>query len=477
MKKIFFYIISAIAFITLPLFIAASILSLMLLQPDFHISIIKNLKPIKTFIEAKNFEIESDIKNEIEKKTNISEFKMQYEKIKKEYEEKLSIFNRINKTELYEKIEKQIDEIDDLEWEKSKAKFKNKDEFNDFKKLKIKELKKQLKEIEDYREAKEEEIDKAEDEMKSAKKAFEKAEDELKDKKEEARDIVKDREGEFLNELYHDIAKIEPKLTEKFNKLFLESEIKKLISTYINFLTSYQKQKNDGNIYASRIDINEFSSSPSKKIILPPIFINFNIKEENSIEEKNIFSGILVDVIKSTPGLKSPWLMSKIFSMVDSWIIEKIANSKLKNLNFNYSSGVLKSEEITISGQKAIVLEKAMMAFSIAKYLPYITIGLMVILTALIIFLSDRSKDGIKNFLVILKISSSLVAIIAITAILISLIPGLWMPEISSNPVIYNFIDRSLTIITIFILGPMAVIFLLLSFLGGVTSKLISKKN
>ncbi|HOQ11598.1 MAG TPA: hypothetical protein PK104_04460, partial [Spirochaetota bacterium] len=160
-----------------------------------------------------------------------------------------------------------------------------------------------------------------------------------------------------------------------------------------------------------------------------------------------------------------------------SWIIEKIANSKLKNLNFNYSSGVLKSEEITISGQKAIVLEKAMMAFSIAKHLPYITIALMVILTALIIFLSNRSKDGIKNFLVILKISSSLVAIIAITAILISLIPGLWMPEISSNPVIYNFIDRSLTIITIFILGPMAVIFLLLSFIGGVTSKIISKKN
>jgi len=449
----------------------------MILSPDFHISIIKNLKPVKTFIEAKNFEVESDIKNEIEKTTGISDFKKQYDLIKKDYEEKLAQYKKINKTEIYDKIEKQINEIDDLEWENSKGKFKDKKEFNEFKNSKVKELKKQLKEIEEYRDKNEDEIERAEEDMEKAKKAFENAQDELEDKEEKARDILKDREGEFLNEIYHDIAKIEPILTEKFNKLFLETQVKKLIAEYISFLSSYKAQKDAGNIYQSRLEIIEGIPQSTTKIILPPVTLDFNVKEENSEIKKNLFSEVFVDIIKSTPNLKSPWIMSKIFSMADSWLVEKIANSRLKEYNFTYSSGLLKSDEITVSGKNALILEKTMIALSLARWLPHITIAFLIIIFALIIISSSDIKHGAKSAALILNLSCGLASIVAIMIILISLVPGIFVPEAYENPVIYNFFLRTSTVIAVFIFGPLAGLFLLLSLSGGIIAKLLQAKK
>ena len=102
---------------------AASLIIILCSSADFHVSIIKNLNLVKTFIEAKNFQIEKDIKREIEKKTGITGYKADYDKIKKDYDEKLLAFNSINRTDEYEKIEKQFDELDDMDWDKAPENF------------------------------------------------------------------------------------------------------------------------------------------------------------------------------------------------------------------------------------------------------------------------------------------------------------------------------------------------------------------
>ena len=139
MRKLLLALFSIISAALIPVLISLSIIIILFLTPGFHIRIIKNLDLVKTFIEAKNLEVESDIKREIEKKTGISAFKPEYERVKKDYDEKLLAFNKLNRTDEYKNIEKQIDELDDLEWEKSSDSFKTEKDFDSFKKHKMKE--------------------------------------------------------------------------------------------------------------------------------------------------------------------------------------------------------------------------------------------------------------------------------------------------------------------------------------------------
>lgn len=474
MRKILLYIFSIISAAIIPVLIALSIMITLFLSPDFHVRVIKNLDLVKTFIEAKNLEVESDIKREIEKKTGITAFKSEYDSVKKDYDEKFLAFNKINKTEDFKNLEKQIDEVDDLEWEKSSDSFKTEDEFKSFKKHKMKELKAALEEIENYRDKNEDAIDKSEDEMKKAEEIFEDADDEMKDKEKDAREIIEDRQGEFVNEMYHDISKIEPVLTEKLNTLFLEKEIKNIITTYLDFLTSYPEQKKAGNVYQSRLNVESGLIDTSTNVKIPPLSMSFIVKvNDNGIEkEKNLLSEVFAETVKSTPGLKSPWVMSKLFTMSDSWIAEKAGRSVLKGTGISYSGGVIKSGPITLTGEKGDIAERVMIGMTAGKYLPYAAGAISLILLILIFILSSGKKNGIKNAGYILKYPSMIIAIAGIALILISLVPGLLLPEIISDPVKYAFLDRAATTAVIYMLIPVTALFFILSLVGSFMVKM-----
>jgi len=469
MRKLILALFSIISAALIPVLISLSIIIILFLTPGFHIRIIKNLDLVKTFIEAKNLEVESDIKREIEKKTGISAFKPEYDRVKKDYDEKLLAFNKLNRTDEYKNIERQIDELDDLEWEKSSDSFKTEKDFDSFKKHKMKELKSALDEIENYRDKNEDSIEKSEDEMEKAKDLFEDADDKMKDKKEDARDIIEDRQGEFMNEMYHDISKIEPVLTEKLNTLFIDKEIKNIITTYLDFFTSYPDQKKAGNVYQSRLNVESGIIDTSTNVKLPPLCISYIVKiNDNGIEkEKNLLSEVFAETVRSTPGLKSPWVMSKLFTMSDSWIAEKVGNSILKGTGVSYRDGVVKTESIILTGRKGEIAENVMIGMTAGKYLPYAAGAVSLILLLLIFILSADRRSGIKNAGYVLKYPSMVIAIAGIALILISLVPGLLLPEIISDPVKYAFLDRAVTTAVIYMLIPVIALFFILSLAGS----------
>lgn len=469
MRKLILALFSIISAALIPVLISLSIIIILFLTPGFHIRIIKNLDLVKTFIEAKNLEVESDIKREIEKKTGISAFKPEYDRVKKDYDEKLLAFNKLNRTDEYKNIERQIDELDDLEWEKSSDSFKTEKDFDSFKKHKMKELKSALDEIENYRDKNEDSIEKSEDEMEKAKDLFEDADDKMKDKEEDARDIIEDRQGEFMNEMYHDISKIEPVLTEKLNTLFIDKEIKNIITTYLDFFTSYPEQKKAGNVYQSRLNVESGIIDTSTNVKLPPLRISYIVKiNDNGIEkEKNLLSEVFAETVRSTPGLKSPWVMSKLFTMSDSWIAEKVGNSILKGTGVSYRDGVVKTESIILTGRKGEIAENIMIGMTAGKYLPYAAGAVSLILLLLIFILSADRRSGIKNAGYVLKYPSMVIAIAGIALILISLVPGLLLPEIISDPVKYAFLDRAVTTAVIYMLIPVIALFFILSLAGS----------
>ncbi len=474
MKKIFLYILSSLSAAIIPAMITASVLMMLFLTPGFYVSIIKNLDLVKTFIEAKNLESEKEITREIEKKTGINSFKPEYEGIKKQYDEKLLAYNTLNKTDEYEKIKKQMDELDDLEWEKSPDSFKKEEDFDSFKKLKMKEFKTALKGIEKYRDSNEDAIDKSEDEMKKAKDLFEDADDRLTDKKNEARKIIEEREGDFMNEMYHDIAKIEPALTGMLNRLFIDREIRGIITEYLDFFTSYPAQKKAGNVYGTRLNVETGMIESSSNVNIPPLRLSFIVKtNENGIEkDKNLFSELFVETIRDTPGLKSPWIMTKIFSLSDSWLVEKIGNTLLKDTPLSYRNGVITSGPLLLSGEKGKIAERIMMFMTGAKYLPYITAVISLILLLTVFILSADRRSGLRNTGYILKYPAMIISIAGIALILLTLVPGILLPEAISDPVKYAFIDRAAMVSAIHVFAPIAILFFVISIIGSLMVRL-----
>jgi hypothetical protein len=462
----------------IPSAITASILLTLAINENFYISVIKSLNLVETFIETKNVQIEKDIKREVEKKTGMSQFKPQYEALRKDYEDKLIAYTGINKNEEFDKIEKQIDELDDLEWIKSSDEFKTEDDFDRFKKQKMNDLKSALKEIKEYRSRNDDAIDKIEDEMEAAKDKFEDADDALKDKEEDAKDIIESRRGDFMNEMYSDIARVEPLLTEELNKLFIEKELRSAIKKYLDFMTSWQKQKEAGNIYESRLNVESGMIENVKKVSIPPLALNLRVKvNETGIEkEKNLLSEVFVEKIRETPGLKSPWVLANIFKLSDTWITETAGNTILKGTGLRMSDGIIKSDSIILSGEKAEKFEMLMMILSAAKYAPYAAAGAVTLFIILLILIAPDKKSGLRTSGFVLKYPSVIIVIAGIAVIIASIKPGLMIPQIVNDPVNSAFFDKVAFTTALHLFAPITGIFFVLSLTGGILLRL-GKRN
>jgi len=479
MRKIFLYILSVISIIIIPAAITASILLMLAVNENFYISVIKNLNLVETFIETKNVQIEKDIRREVEKKTGMSQFKPKYDALKKDYEDKLIAYTSINKNDEFDKIKKQLDEVDDLEWGKSSDEFKNEDDFDRFRKEKMKDLKSALKEIKEYRSKNDEAISRIEDEMENAKDQFEDADDDLKEKEEDAKDIIESRRGDFMNEMYTDIAKIEPVLTEDLNSLFIEKELRSVIKNYLEFMTTWQRQKDSGNIYESRLNIESGMIENVKKISIPPLAVNLRVKiNENGIEkEKNILSEVFVDRIRETPGLKSPWVLTQIFKLSDSWITEKAGNSILRDAGLSMSDGVIKSGAIIFSGEKAEKFEKIMMLLSAAKYTPFGAAGIVLLFVILLFIIAPDKKSGMRASGFVLKYPSVIIVIAGIAVIIASIKPGLMIPQIINDPVNSAFFDKVAFTTALHLFAPITAVFFIISLTGGILLRFGKKKK
>jgi len=470
LRRITLYIISALAMVLIPFFAGLSLMLGLFLNDGYHVSIIKGLNLTETIIRLKNYQLESDVRREIEKKTGISQFKPEYDRIKGEYESRLLAYNQLNKTAEYEKLENQIDELDDLDWDDAPDRYKTEEDWKAYKKLKMTNLKLSRNGIEEYRDKNEEAIEKAEDEMKAARDSFEEAEDTLKDKEEEARDIIEDRSSEFMNEIVHDMAIISPELSKDINTLFIDTEIRRIIRVYLDFFTSYFTQKKYGNVYETAIDVESGIVGSTKKVVLPSFELSFNVKtEENgTTSSKNIFSELFVEKIKATPGLKSPWILEKIFSMADSWLVETVAGRVLKGTGASYSGGVFRAGNLILSGRNAILAEYAMMAMTAGRYMIIVAPVLALLLLLLVILTAQGKAARLKWAGLVIELPSALIAAACIVGIIASLMPGLFVTIPLSDPAVKVFAEKAILSTGMHIFVPLTLLFFILAIAGGI---------
>jgi len=477
MRKIILYTLSAVSMIIIPVAVASSVLLTLAVNENFYVSVIKSLNLVETFIETKNIQIERDIMREVEKKTGMSQFKPKYESLRKDYEDKLIAYTGINKNEEFDRIDKQIDELGNLKWIKSSDDFKTEDDFDLYKKNKMKDLKSALKDVKEYRSKNSDAIGRLEKEMESAKDKFEDADKELRDKEDDAKDIIKSRRSDFMNEMYSDIAKIEPVLTENLNRLFIDKELKSVIKKYLDFMTTWQTQKKAGNIYISRLNVESGMIENVKKINIPPLSLSLRVKENGSSLEKNIFSEVFVEKIRETPSLRSPWVLTQIFKLSDSWITETASNLLFKGSGLRISDGVIKSDPVILSGGKAERFEKIMILFTAAKYALYAAAGITIIFVVLLFLIAPDRKSGMRISGFVIKYPSVLIVIAGIAVIIASIKPGLMIPQIINDPVNSAFFDKVAFTTALHLFAPLTAVFFILSLAGSIFLRLGKRKK
>ena len=468
---------SLLAFITillLPVLITVSLGFAMAINERFHISIVKNLNIVETIIKFKNYQMENDIRHEIEKKTGIGQFKPDYDRIKAEYEKNLQTFDALNKSREYDSLEKEIDELDDTDWDEAPDTFRSKEEWKAYKKKKIEELEAKQDSIETYRDKSSDLIGVAESVMKKSRDAFEDAEDTMKDKEEEAREILEERSSDFMNEIVSDMSKVGHELSTAVNELFIEVEIRKTIKTYLAFFTDYFQQKKTGGVYESSMNIESGEIGSTKKVVLPPFELSFNVKNEENgiIKEKNIFSGLCVEMINATPGLKSPWILTKIFSMADSWLAEKIAKSILKGTAVTYSDGVLKSSgPVILSGKIAQKAEYLMIAMTAGRFFIILGPVIALLLVILVFAVSPDRRLKWKTAGLAVEVPSAIMAALGIAGIIVSVFPGFFFSIPVSDPAVRGLIEQGILSTGLHFFIPVTLIFFILSAAGGFMRK------
>jgi hypothetical protein len=244
-------------------------------------------------------------------------------------------------------------------------------------------------------------------------------------------------------------------------------------------MTSWQKQKEAGNIYESRLNVESGMIENVKKVSLPPLALSLRVKvNETGIEkEKNLLSEVFVEKIRETPGLKSPWVLTNIFKLSDTWITETAGNTILKGTGLRMSDGVIKSDAIILSGGNAEKFEILMMVLSAAKYAPYAAAGSVILFIVLLFIIAPDKKSGLRTSGFVLKYPSALIVIAGIAVIIASIKPGLMIPQIVNDPVNSAFFDKVAFTTALHLFAPITGVFFVLSLTGGILLKLGKRKK
>lgn len=472
-KSPFLVILTLKGLFLVPLILITVILFSLMVRSEFYVSILKNAGLIESFIQAKNWQMEEAIKNEIEKKVKLEEFRLKYDSLRSDYETKKKNYENLNRSTEYKALKEKYDELDDLSFKRAPGVFAGEDEFDKYKEDELKKLKKKIREIEDYRDRKEDSIEKAEDTYRESLSAWEDAKEKLEDKEEDARDIVKSHKGSFMGKIYADIGTITPVLTEELNSRLIEVAVKREIEKLITFMSTYSDQKRLGNVYTDRLSIARGKVGAARKVKLPPIIISLWVEEEvHGIRQKrHLLSQVFVDRIKKMEGLNQKASFIKIFKFSETGLAERIGRKYLKKSGITLKNGIIKINPIILEGSSARAFETAMLVVTHGMYVRYILLGVVVLLLIFIFFTGadkERKKRALRR---ILLWPSSLVVLASLGAVIFSGTFTSFFPDLIKDPVVQSYAKQMALVVSLHLFLPLIISFALIALTGSFIGK------
>ncbi|OHD72146.1 MAG: hypothetical protein A2W19_14640 [Spirochaetes bacterium RBG_16_49_21] len=401
-KGVIFIIVSAFAAIVIPAVTAVSIAIMQLVHPAFYTGILKDGRLITAFVEARNWQTDQAINEEIEKSLDLTRFKAEFEAIKARYDRTRSAYEKISRSDEIESLKKERREVKNLEWKLVKHMLPGESDFDRIRGEELKKIDGRLDQIEEYR-------DKNSGMIKAAKKEMEKSLDEyedalsvLEDKNREAKKIIEKHKNTLASSIYDDLEIIEGPLSKILNAKLMDGPVQSEIERMLKFFTGYDVQVERGNVYYERVFDAEGLGRRSLRVKIPGIEVGLWVDDGSGVK-KHVLSQLLAEEIDTMYNLRNKALLSAMFRYSDSSLGEYFGGRYLSGLGLSIQDGVIRRPPFVLKGAAAEYTALAMQILAGARYLYIVAAGLIILYAAFVFFsaVDLRRKLAAMKFLFI----------------------------------------------------------------------------
>ena len=462
-------LITFISFIVIPVCIFSVIIYSLLTSSLFYTNILKNADLISTYIHARNWQMEEDIKDEIDREVHLDSFREEYRRIKARHESARELYRRLNRSDEYEKLERMRKELDSLSWKRAPKAFSSEKAFEDYKRKELEKADDMLGKIESYRDEKKDEIKTARNSFKKAEDAFEDAAETLEDREKDAREIILSHENSFMGKIYSDVELINDPLTKILNEKLIDGAVKNEIEKLIRFFTSYGEQVIKGNVFRDRFVITGDRISDLLKVQLPRISISLWVEDEVNgvLQKRHLLSQVFVDAVEKIDGLSNRELFTKFFRFSETGLAERIGRSYMKKAGLSIRQGVIIIRPVAFGGRDARTVETVMKAATLGHSARYVLpAAAFILFLIMLVYPADR-KRKIRNVRRVLVYPSLFVIIVCIAAVVISWSGVLFRPGAISSPYTLMYMKKMLLLVSTRLLVPVAGAFAVVALLGS----------
>lgn len=381
-RGIIFLLVSTLALFVIPAVTVGAIVLMVLLQPSFYTGVLKNGHFITAFIEARNWQTESTINEEIERDVKMTEFTAQFEKIKARYEQAKAVYAKLSREPEIEALKKQRKEAKRLSWKQAKTMFPSEEQFDTHRKNEILRIDKQLDAIDQFRDKNKDVIKSAKRELKESQGEYEDAIATLEEKKEQVRDIHEKHKNTLGSKIYADMDRVEKPLSKIVNQHLIDTAVRSQIQKLLAFFTSYDAQIERRNVYYDR-DLNPAAlGKRTLKVRLPELEVSLWTEEGG--RRKHVLSQLLVEEVDKMYNLQNKGLLMTAFRMADSSLGEYFQGRVLAKYSATIDGGVVRVPAMTLEGDSA---ENAALAMQVLTYGRYGLIGAAGLLGLFVFFL------------------------------------------------------------------------------------------
>jgi hypothetical protein len=381
---IFFHLANILAFFLIPLTLLAAVFLNLLLSPGFYTSTLARADLIGTYVEVATLKTNREIEQKIDEKVNLDDVQQKYDRIKEEYEAIHQRLQEMGRESEFQAAKKSLEDTRDLEWSEMKDLYPDKEKFQEYKKNEIQRLEDLLRSIRTIRNERQEDIASLKEKLEEKKDELDQARRKLERSEKKAERIAKRESSSLLGTLHSDLNILTPTLNHILKEKVITSQIRNELEKLFSFLTSYERQVRVGAIKDVRIR-EGYTILNTKEIDLPIITINLNVRSESG-DRKHLLADIFVEKVRSTEGIQNKNLLTAVFRLSETGLIEAIGRSIMKKQGISIRNGKITINK-ELRGEPAEKLAMAMRFLQYAPYFLYVPLGLA-LLYILILFMS-----------------------------------------------------------------------------------------
>jgi len=473
-RGIILFLVHCVAFFIIPVLLLMFIFSILFTNSAYYTGILKNADIISGFIEIKNIETNMAIQEEIEREVGLKEYTVKLKQISENFKYRQDEFNKINRSDEYESLVDQKNDLESMEWEEAQEIFPTREQFELNREGELARVTSLIENIKTYRDQNEDKIEEYEGKLEDAEEEYDDALDDLEDKQDEARDIAQKYRNNLSGRLYADLEILNPVLTKLLNTKLIDHAVRIEIEKLIQFFTTYEKQRIYGNVYSIIRTDNTIGNTQMLRVRFPEITISLWVQDDNAgvTRSRHLLSDIFVNEIRNMNNLQNRGLFITMFKFSDTGLGEFFGRRFLKKTGIKINNGLIYLDNFVLEDESAEIVASVMKIATWSQYLIYVVPAILILYLLILFFSSAEKRKKIKGLQVILIYPSLIMIITSGVAIIASRFVFDYYPQLITDLTLQTYTKSLLFVVSSHTFLPVIGVFGLLLIAGLVLKKI-----